>query len=106
MPSARLDQLQAMLQEEPGDKFLRYAIALEHKRDGNMEMAIAGLEALVTEDPKYIPPYYQLASILAEMDRPLDAIHACEAGALQCLVTGDRKARAELLALRSELENA
>ncbi|HMN04089.1 MAG TPA: hypothetical protein PKD45_00005, partial [Flavobacteriales bacterium] len=64
------------------------------------------LEALVTEDPKYIPPYYQLASILAEMDRPLDAIHACEAGALQCLVTGDRKARAELLALRSELENA
>ncbi|HMN06860.1 MAG TPA: hypothetical protein PKD45_14155, partial [Flavobacteriales bacterium] len=43
MPSARLDQLQAMLQEEPGDKFLRYAIALEHKRDGNMEMAIAGL---------------------------------------------------------------
>ena len=106
MPNTRLDQLQAMLQEEPGDKFLRYAIALEHKRGGEMEQAIAGLEALVKEDPKYIPPYYQLALTLAELDRAAEAIAACEAGALQCIITGDRKARAELLALKTELENA
>lgn len=103
MSAERLEQLLAMLAEEPGDAFLRYAIALEHKRLGDFNTAIAALEALLTDDPAHVPSYYQLALMLGELGRVPDAVRACDAGALQCLVTSDRKARAELLELRRTL---
>jgi tetratricopeptide (TPR) repeat protein len=103
MNAGRLEQLREMLAEEPGDAFLRYAIALELKRAGDMEGAANDLRALITADPKYIACYYQLALILADLGRVQDAVDACEAGSLQCIVTGDRKARAELLELKHVL---
>jgi tetratricopeptide (TPR) repeat protein len=103
MMADRLTQLQALLAEEPGDPFLRYAIALERKRSGDMETAAGDLESLLQENPKYIACYYQLALVLADLGRLADAAEACKAGALQCLVTGDAKARAELLALGAQL---
>lgn len=103
MSSTRLEQLRAMLAEDPGDHFLRYAIALEMRRAGNMEQAIADLQQLLVEDPKYIACYYQLAMLLAETGRTDDAVHVCEAGAMQCIVTRDTKARGELMQLRMAL---
>lgn len=98
-----MQQLQAMLAEEPGNTFLRYAIALEHKRMGNMEQAIADLTSILTDEPKHVPSYYQLALMQAELGHVAEAVHTCEAGALQCIVTNDHKARAELLALKRTL---
>jgi tetratricopeptide (TPR) repeat protein len=103
MNPSRLEQLRTMLAEEPGDAFVRYAIALELKRAGDMAGAAKDLHALITEYPKYIACYYQLALILADLGRVNEAVDACDAGALQCLVTGDRKARAELLELKNVL---
>ncbi|MBZ0206546.1 MAG: tetratricopeptide repeat protein [Flavobacteriales bacterium] len=105
MSSNRLEQLRSMLAEEPGDPFLRYAIALERWRAGDREGAAADLESLLREDPTYVACYYQLAQVLAELGRTEDAVHTCHAGALQCLVTGDRKTRAELLSLKEDLED-
>jgi len=105
MSSERLQQLRVMLSEEPGDLFLRYAIALELKRNGDMEQAIADLEDILRDDPKHIASYYQLATMLADLGRINEAAEACEAGSMQCLVTGDRKARSELLALKEALED-
>jgi tetratricopeptide (TPR) repeat protein len=106
MSSERLQQLRSMLAEEPEYLFLRYAIALELKRAGNMEQAIADLETLLRDDPKHIPSYYQLASMLADLGRFAEAAVVCDAGSLQCLVTGDRKARTELMALKDAMEDA
>jgi tetratricopeptide (TPR) repeat protein len=105
MSNDRLQQLRDMLQEEPGDPFLRYAIALELNRDGATEQAILDLERLLRDMPGHIASYYQLAMMLAELGRLQDAVDCCEAGMLQCLVAGDRKARAELAALRENLED-
>ncbi|MEO8069588.1 MAG: hypothetical protein ABI599_17965 [Flavobacteriales bacterium] len=103
MKNDRLAQLLEMLAEEPGDVFLRYAIALEHKRIGRTEQAIGELEELVRDIPAHIATYYQLALLLAEIGRTADARNTCEAGMLQCLVIGDRKARGELSELRNTL---
>jgi predicted Zn-dependent protease len=103
MTTDRLQQLRTMLAEEPGDTFLRYAIALELKRAGEMEAAVKALEELLHDEPKHVPSYYQLAIMLADLNRTNDAIHACEVGMLQCIVTGDRKARAELQELMRSL---
>ena len=106
MANDRLAQLRSLLEEEPGDQFLRYAIALERKREGDMEGAATDLEDLLREDPAYIACYYQLALMLADMGRVQEAIEACRAGALQCLENGDGKARSELQALMQGLEEA
>lgn len=103
MSTERIHQLRAMLVEEPGDLFIRYAIALELKRAGQMEEAMADLTAILTETPSHIASYHQLALMQSDVGRIHDAISTCEAGALQCLVTGDRKARAELLQLKEAL---
>lgn len=104
MPNDRLAQLKAMLAEEPGDPFLRYAIALEKKRGGEMAAAAADLRGVLIDDPKYTACYYQLALVLADLGKVAEAMETCRAGALQCLITGDAKARAELLALGHSLE--
>ncbi|MBK7946849.1 MAG: tetratricopeptide repeat protein [Flavobacteriales bacterium] len=104
MSTERLVQLKAFLAEEPGDAFLRYAIGLELKRLGNTEEAIEWLRALNSDKPEHVPTYYQLASLLAELGRGAEALAACDAGALHALVAGDRKARAELIALKQAIE--
>ncbi|TXI76720.1 MAG: tetratricopeptide repeat protein [Flavobacteriales bacterium] len=105
MDNDRLQQLRTMLAEEPNDLFLRYAIALELKRAGEMEQAIAALEDILKHSPEHIASYYQLALMLGEIGRAQDAISVCEAGSLQCLIAGDRKARAELLELKDALND-
>ncbi len=104
MANERLAQLRSLLEEEPGDQFLRYAIALERKREGDMQGASTDLENLLRDDPTYIACYYQLALMFADLGRVENAIEACRAGALQCLVNGDGKARSELQALMHSLE--
>lgn len=106
MKTQRQQQLHAMLAEAPGDPFLRHAVAMEKKRNGELEGAAALLEGLLREDPKFIVCYYQLAKVLAALGRTTDAAETCRAGALQCLVTGDGKARTELLALKQALQEA
>ena len=106
MSSDRLSQLRSMLAEDPRDPFLRYAVALELKRAGDMDQAIRDLEALLVDDPRHIPSYYQLALMLADTGRTADAVRTCEIGSLECIVTGDRKARVELIALMNSLQEA
>lgn len=104
--SERLQQLHALLSEEPGDVFVRYAISLELKRLGRLDEALAHLESLHADEPNHIATYYQLALLLAEAGRTEDAVQACDAGALRCVLVGDRKARSELLALKQSLEDS
>lgn len=106
MGTDRLEQLRAWLAEEPGDAFLRYAIALELKVQGRMEEAVADLEALLRDQPAHVPSYHQLALLLADLGRAEEAISACEAGMLRCIVAGDSKARAELQALKEGIMDA
>ncbi len=103
MSTERLEQLRGMLADEPNDAFIRYAIALELKRAGRMEEGASQLEQLLKDDPKYIACYYQLALMLIDLGRAEEAMHVCEAGSLQCLTIGDRKARSELLELKNAI---
>lgn len=105
MSMDRMWQLQAMLAEEPGDPFLRYAIALERRREGAMEAAAMDLEALLKDHPDHVPSYYQLAVIQVEQGRTAEAIEACEAGILRCSGTGDIKALREFKELRRSLQD-
>lgn len=102
----RLEQLRALLLEEPEDSFLQYAMALELRRLGRNGEALDILEGLATSAPGHIPTYYQLALLLTENGRTADALATCEAGMLRCTMASERKTRGELAALRATLEDS
>ena len=73
--SSRLDQLLAMLQDDPQDDFLRYAVAVEYSAAGNSTEAIARIEALIADKPDYLGAYYKLGQLYeqnAAVEKALD----------------------------------
>lgn len=68
--SARRLQLERSLAEEPDDPFLRYGLALQCLREGDVAEGRAGLLALITDRPdEEIAAYHQLGqSYLDEGD--------------------------------------
>jgi len=54
--TARMDQIEAMLADEPKDTFLRYALALEYRSAGETSLAAEKLRELLA-DEAYVPAY-------------------------------------------------
>ena len=63
LTSERMKSLQRMLQKEPDDLFLLYAIALEHKKADEFADALQYLERVVNKDPLYCVAYQQAAQV-------------------------------------------
>jgi len=61
--SERMKTLVAMLQKEPDDLFLLYAIALEHKKVGEFADALRYLSEVLKRDALYCVAYQQTAQV-------------------------------------------
>ena len=93
---SRLEQLQTMLAEEPGDAFLRYAIAVELAAAGQRPEAIAQVQQLLANKPDYLGAYYQLGQWLEQEGKTAEALHTYHLGAELARQTGNRKTLGEL----------
>jgi tetratricopeptide (TPR) repeat protein len=67
MNNDRIQQLIRFVQEEPGDPFNVYALAMEYI-NGQPEQAMPYFEQLLAEHPDYLPTYYHAAALYAELD--------------------------------------
>jgi len=63
----RLEQLQQMLLQEPGDIFLQYAVAIEYFSAGEFEKALNDLKKILAENPDYLAGYYQTGKCYEEL---------------------------------------
>ena len=63
---SRRAKIEAMLLDEPDDLFLRYALALEHKSEGNIAQAVELMKALTRQSPPHVPAYFMAAQYQAE----------------------------------------
>jgi tetratricopeptide (TPR) repeat protein len=61
---SRLQKLTGMLEKSPGDTFLLYAIALEHRKSGNTAGALEYLDKVIQHDWGYCYAYHQKGQIL------------------------------------------
>src|ERR1051325_6096731 len=61
--SERMKSLQTMLQKEPDDLFLLYAIALEHKKAREFADALRYLGEVLKRDALYCVAYQQAAQV-------------------------------------------
>lgn len=67
MNDERIQQLIRFVQEEPGEPFNVYALAMEYI-NGQPAQARVYLDQLLTEHPDYLPTYYHAAALYADMD--------------------------------------
>lgn len=93
--TTRLDQLRAMLVEEPKDVFLHYAIMLELKKLNNHPAALMQCYELLDIDPGNIPAHYQMALLLHDLGQPADALARCNHGMRLASAQRDLKAMRE-----------
>lgn len=63
MSSTRLQEIQKMLETEPQDDFLNYALAVELEASGKLEEAIAQLQKLLGQNESYLGAYYKLGKL-------------------------------------------
>ena len=73
MTANRIEKIQAMLAEDPKDTFLRYSLALEQEKIGELAASESGLRVLMSDSPPYVPAFFMAAQHLAKQNRIDDA---------------------------------
>ena len=100
----RLDQLKNMLEDDPKDNFLLFAIAMEHMTRENIHEAITAFTTLKTVNEDYVGLYYHLAECYSEIEEYENAIDAYQKGIKVAEKINDQHAKAELMNAKMNLE--
>lgn len=100
----RIDQLKTFLANDPSDSFIRYALAQEYLKRGQMYQAKEAFETLRDDDPSYVGLYYHLGKLYEELDQKEEAISTYEAGIQVAKKATDFHALSELNTAKVNLE--
>ena len=95
--------LEQMASAKPGDPFLRYGLAMELKKRGELERAREVFDSLVSAHPDYVPTYLMYGNLLVELGDAGAAVQTYERGHEVANRAGDDHAASELAAARAEL---
>lgn len=96
MNKERMEMISEMLRKNPDDSFLRYAAALEHKKNDESEIAIGLLEELIRKNPDYLAAYYQLGKLYEAKGQVHVAIKHYKNGKELATKVNDKKTLGEL----------
>ncbi len=103
--SPRRLMLEASLSEDPGDAFLRYGLALQCLREGDVEEGRQRLQSLIADDPdRQIAAYQQLGQSFADQGECDAARAILLTGIAKAQVTGDWHAAGEMQQLIASLD--
>ncbi len=99
----RLALLKQVLEQNPGDTFARYGLAMEYARDGQVDAALQEFGTLLQANPDYTVAYFQAAQMLARAERMEEARQFLRDGIACAGRTGDQHAQSEMQAMLEEL---
>jgi predicted Zn-dependent protease len=100
---SRKAQLEEMLAEDPGDPFLRYALAMEYVGENNHEEALRQFDELIRSSPDYVPGYQQAGQTLIRCGKTTDARDMLERGVAEAVKQGNQHAAEEMRGLIASL---
>ena len=103
--SARRLMMERSLAEDPADPFLRYGLAMQCLRDGDVAEGRDRLVALIAEAPgdQEVAAYQQLGQSYLEEGIPERAAHYLLQGISRAQAVGNRHAAAEMEGLLDQL---
>lgn len=99
--TARMEQIEAMLADEPDDSFLRYGLAMEHASAGDDATCVEVLRDLIARSAAapYVPAYLQAGQALVRLDRISEAVAVLREGVEVARKAGDSHAQGEMQGL-------
>ncbi len=105
--NARIERLKELLKQSPHDGFIRFALAKEFEKLGDLTEAIGLLDNLIKDVPEYVGAYYHLAELLKGEERLEEALTIYDKGMEISQKLGDQHAYSELqnAKLNMEIEN-
>lgn len=97
----RMEQIEALLADDPDDAFLRYGLAMEHASTGDDESCVRVLRDLIarTAANPYIPAFLQAGQALIRLDRLAEAADVLQQGIGAARQAGDTHALGEMQGL-------
>ncbi|MBT4863633.1 MAG: tetratricopeptide repeat protein [Planctomycetaceae bacterium] len=93
---SRREQLEELLQSDPDDVFLQYALALEFVSAGDADEGLSRLAKVNDQHPEYVAAYFQRGQVLAEQGRTDEARDALTRGMKVAQQVGDAHAEREM----------
>jgi predicted Zn-dependent protease len=93
---ARKEKLLAMLENDPDDPFLHYALGKEYLSEGDRSQARSKLQEVVDRFPEYHAAHFQLGQLLAEDGEANRAREIIQAGIAVAKQAGDQHAEMEM----------
>lgn len=96
MNPTRLERLIEMRKEDPNDPFLLYAIAMEHQKAQQYELALTFYEELIETHPDYVGTYYHLGKLYEQLKKTDEADACYQIGMKVARKVGDNHAYNEL----------
>lgn len=100
----RFDKIQSMLDQNPADEFLLYAMAQEHQKADQYDQAIEWYHKLEKANPEYVGLYYHLAHCLVQTGALSEAMSTYDNGISIAEKINDLHALSELKNARMNLE--
>ena len=102
--SPRRLMLEASLAEDPADTFLRYGLAVQCLREGDIEVGRAQLKALIADHPDdTVAAHQQLGQSYLEAEEMAEARAILEKGVALARKRGDWHAAGEMEGLLSQV---
>ena len=99
----RMDQIEALLADDPADPFLRYGLAMEYASAGDDAIAADHLLRLTT-DTVYVPAFLMAGQILNRLNRVDEAVAVLRTGIAAAREQGNDHAEGEMTTLLASIE--
>ena len=100
----RMQQIRALLAEDPADPFLRYGLAMEYVSQGDDATAAGHFRDLIAASPDYVPAYLMLGQTFVRLGDDDEAKEALRRGVAAAAKAGNEHAQGEMQALLESLE--
>lgn len=71
--ATRREKIEAMLEDDPQDTFLRYSLAMELDKESENERSLNLLAELTKDATPYVPAFFMAGQQLARLDRVNEA---------------------------------
>ena len=99
----KIAALNEILEQNPGDSFARYGLAMAYAAEGRNEEAVGQFTTATENNPDYVPGYQMAAQTLLKMGQPEAAKARLTAGLAACGRTGNTHAASEMQAMLDDL---
>lgn len=80
MPGSRLEAFEKFVEKDPANVLARYSLAMELRKAGRFEDAMASFAEVLAVDPSYVPAYFMAGQTAVECGKGEEARRILNAG--------------------------